>query len=108
MAAIVAAGELLAEFVAAKRGQARSRSGSVTNGIIGATLTPTGTPASRNARIVRSLRAGVAARGSSARASSGSSVVIVTAAITCRRSAIGTSRSRSRSISDDFVIAANG
>jgi hypothetical protein len=48
------------------------------NGICGATLTPTGTPASASARMVRSRRQGAAARGSRRRESCASSVVTVT------------------------------
>ena len=51
---------------------------SFTKGICGATLTPTGTPASASVRMVRSRRCGAAARGSSLRASTASSVVTVT------------------------------
>ena len=56
----------------------RSISGSLRNGITGETLTPTGTPAATSAEIVRRRRAGAAARGSRARASGPSSVVIET------------------------------
>ncbi len=53
----------------------RSISGSLTKGITGETLTPTGTPASASVAIVRSRRCGEAARGSMMRASAASSVV---------------------------------
>ncbi|MNR06865.1 hypothetical protein D3C85_1229600 [compost metagenome] len=76
--------------------------------MIGATLTPTGIPASVSSRMVRSRRAGVAARGSSVRAMPASSVVIVTAPTASRLAAMGASKSISRSISDDFVISATG
>ena len=56
----------------------RSSSGSLRKGITGDTLTPTGTPARARVSIVRSRRCGEAARGSSRRASSPSSVVIDT------------------------------
>ncbi len=78
------------------------------NGITGATLTPTGMPASASVRIVRSRLDGVAARGSSLRASSASSVVMVTAATARFFAAIGASRSMSRSIRDDLVIRPTG
>ena len=46
--------------------------------MIGATITPTGTPASESSRIARNRAAGVAVRGSIVRASSASSVVTLT------------------------------
>ena len=56
-------------------------SGSVTNGIIGAMLIPTGIPVSARVRIARRRRAGAAACGSSVREMAGPSVVIVKAAV---------------------------
>ena len=47
------------------------------NGMCGATLTPTGMPASTRVRMVRSRRCGAAARGSSSRVSCGSRLVMV-------------------------------
>ena len=52
-----------------------SSSCSLKNGIIGDTLTPTGTPALASVSIVLRRRCGAAARGSMVRASCGSSVV---------------------------------
>ena len=48
------------------------------NGMIGETLTPTGTPARASASIVFMRRCGAAARGSRMRASAGSSDVTET------------------------------
>lgn len=77
-------------------------------GMTGATLTPTGIPASASVRIVRKRLDGVAARGSSLRASPASSVVTVTAATVRCFAAIGASRSMSRSIKVDLVINPTG
>ncbi|MNT26506.1 hypothetical protein D3C72_1620820 [compost metagenome] len=58
--------------------------------------------------MVRSRRAGAAARGSRVRAMAGSSVVTVTATAARCLAAMGARMSISRSISDDFVISATG
>ena len=55
-----------------------SISASLRAGIIGAVMTPVGTPARVSSAIACSRRAGVAARGSIRRASAGSSVVTET------------------------------
>lgn len=70
---------MLAVLAPASRAAVRidSISGSVSTGITGATITRTGTPARDNSRIIRSLTSGVGARGSSARASAASSVVML-------------------------------
>ena len=81
---------------------------SVTIGMTGATITPTGTPAPCNAAIVRMRACGAAARGSSCDESLLSSVVTDTIAETRPCSAIGASRSRSRAISADLVIRLTG
>ena len=77
----------------------RSRSLSVSCGITGATITPTGMPAAASRATSSSRRCGAGARGSSLRASSRSSVPIETKTRTRLRAASGASRSRSRSIS---------
>ena len=56
----------------------RSISGSLMKGMMGETLTPTGTPARASASMVRMRRCGAAARGSRMRASAGSSEVTET------------------------------
>lgn len=86
----------------------RSISGSLTKGITGETLTPTGMPAAASVSIVRSRRCGAAARGSRMRANAGSSVVTDTTTAHNPRTAIGASRSRSRSTPDDLVTITNG
>ena len=63
---------------AAAASRMRSISGSLMNGMIGETLTPTGTPARASASMVRRRRCGAAARGSRMRASAGSSEVTET------------------------------
>ena len=76
--------------------------------MIGATLTPTGTPASLNALTIARRRCGAAARGSSLRASSRSSIAIETNTRTSPLAAIGARRSRSRSISAPLVVIVIG
>ena len=86
----------------------RSMSGSLRKGMIGETLTPTGTPALASASIVFSRRCGAAARGSMMRARYGSSDVTDTNTCTSFFAAIGATRSRSRSMPADFVTIVNG
>ena len=75
-----------------------SISWSVIIGTTGATITPTGTPASLKARIARSLARGADARGSIRDAKRLSRVVTEKYTVTSRSRAIAASRSRSRSI----------
>ena len=75
---------------------------------MGETLTPTGMPARASVSIVRSRRCGDAARGSSLRASSASSVVMETYTAARRCAAIGAMRSMSRSTRLLLVMMENG
>ena len=77
-------------------------------GMIGATITVTGTPASASARIASMRRWGAAARGSMTRAMRRSSVVTEIAAFASPRSAMGARISMSRMTSCDLVISAVG
>jgi hypothetical protein len=85
-----------------------SISWSANAGISGATITAVGMPAAASSRIAESRRWGDGARGSSARASAGSRVVIDTATWTRPSRAIPASRSRSRRISADLVTMVSG
>jgi len=86
----------------------RSTSESVSTGMIGATITPTGMPASCSRRIVRRRAAGEAVRGSSVRFSSFDSVVTLIITYTSPSAAIGASRSMSRSTIALFVMMESG
>ncbi|MNP46961.1 hypothetical protein D3C76_1409950 [compost metagenome] len=77
-------------------------------GIIGEHNTPTGTPASRNTRIARKRALGDAARGSSTRLRSSSSVVRLIITRARRWRAISASRSRSRNTSEPLVTMVTG
>ena len=88
----------------AARSSTASISWSFRPGITGAKPTPTGTPASASARTASSRRSGVAARGSMARASLRSRVVIETKARTRPRPASEARMSASRTISADLVM----
>ena len=77
-------------------------------GMIGATITRTGTPASASCRTARSRAAGVLVRGSIVRASSASSVVIDKATLAVRSAAICRRMSRSRVTSAFLVMIAIG
>ena len=81
---------------------------SLMNGICGATLTPTGMPASASVRMVRRRRCGAAARGSSRRVSFASSEVMVTYTAARPCAAMGASRSMSRSTPLPLVTMASG
>ena len=76
--------------------------------MIGATFTPTCSPARASVSMTRSRRAGVATYGSIARARSGSQngMLTVTKAEATRASSVNTSTSRS--ISADLVMIAAG
>src|SRR5690349_14945432 len=76
---------------------------SLSAGMIGATSTPTGTPASASARIALIRRCGALARGSSFAARRLSSEFTETSTCTSPSRAIGASRSRSRSTSAFLV-----
>jgi hypothetical protein len=85
-----------------------SISWSLMAGMIGATMTATGMPASASWRMVSRRLLGVGARGSMRRASFASRVVIDTAALARLRSAIGPRMSMSRVIRPDFVTMPTG
>ena len=76
--------------------------------MIGATITAVGMPALESARIVASRRCGVAARGSIARASLWSSVVMETATLARFFFAISDRMSMSRVTSADLVTMPTG
>ena len=85
-----------------------SISPSLIAGMIGATITVTGTPALASSSMACRRRSGALARGSRRRASPASSVVIEIATLTSPFAAIGASRSRSRSTSADLVTMPTG
>ena len=76
--------------------------------MIGATIARTGTPAAASSRIARKLAAGVAVRGSSVRASSASSVVMLSATLTRCCSAIGDQKIEVAQTSAFLVIMHTG
>ena len=86
----------------------RSISWSVSPGMIGATITEVGMPASVNCRIASSRLVGVAARGSMVRARCRSSVVTDSATLASPRSAIRDRMSMSRTTSADLVTMPTG
>ena len=85
-----------------------SISGSLRPGIIGAAITPVGTPARLNASMARSRNVGAEARGSILRASAPSSVVIDTHTRTRPRPAIRVRISTSRTTPADLVTMVTG
>ncbi|MNI83098.1 hypothetical protein D3C73_1398760 [compost metagenome] len=85
-----------------------SSSWSFRPGMTGAKPTPTGQPASARRLIASSRLAGVEARGSIARASLRSSVVMETKAEARPRRPMSPRMSASRAISTDLVMMLNG
>ena len=86
----------------------RSISLSLMAGMIGATMTATGTPAALSSLMASSLRDGVAARGSILRAILRSSVVTEIATLTRPRLAMRARMSRSRVTRADLVTMPTG
>ena len=85
-----------------------SSSASLIIGIIGAAITPTGTPASASSRIARSRACGAEARGSIFDDRWLSRVVTEKYTVTSPRRAIGAIRSRSRTTPAFLVIRLKG